>query len=124
MSRFLQYINFSGLIVHQTDKGKKVKLSITDRDTIAKLNNILGAKKYGDHRKPMDNDTFQIVLSSRTKITSEDGREDVTCLRSAIGWRCHGKLLIKPYCFTSTWSDSKEEIKGVLLNATQIHLGV
>ena len=124
MSKFMQHINFSGLVVYQSSGNKKVKISITDRPTVAKLNKILKADKYKDLRTPIQKDIFQIVLGSRTKITSEEGKENISALPAIVGWRVKGKLLIKKYSFKSTWKDNTDElIEGVTLSAVQIHLG-
>ena len=69
------FIKFEGLITYQTLNGKKVKLSITDLDTCAKL-----ARVITKGRTPFNKDTYQIFLTPATKITSEIGREDIECL--------------------------------------------
>ena len=111
-------VKFEGLITYQTTSGK-VKLSITDEGTCAKLARVVKSGK-----KPFDSDTFQIVLTPRTKITSEIGREDSSCLPKLTGWRCCGKLKIKPYKFKSPWRENAGElITGVTLACSEIHLG-
>jgi hypothetical protein len=95
----MQQIKFEGLITYQTESGK-VKLSITDKDTCSKLAHVV---KDGQ-RRSFDDDTYQIVLNTKTKITSEIGKECIDHLPSVIGWRCCGKLKIKPYSFKSAWS--------------------
>jgi len=123
MSKYLQHVKFEGLITYQTYDRKKVKLSITDTDTATKLKKILGVKKYKDLRVPVSKDTYQVILGSRTKITSEDGKEDVDHLPKVVGWRVTGKLLIKKYSFKSTLEPKGELVEGVTLNVVEIHLG-
>jgi hypothetical protein len=118
MARYCQQIKFEGLITYVSD-GKKVKLSITDKETCAKL-----ARVVKDGRKPFDNDTFQVVLSPSTKITSEIGKENISYLPPVVGWRCYGKIKVKPYKFKSSWSDNAGElITGVTLACSEVHLG-
>jgi hypothetical protein len=119
MAQYCQQIKFEGLITYQTTSGK-VKLSITDKDTCAKLARVV---KSGQ-RRPFDDEIFQIVLNTRTKITSEIGKECVDYLPKLIGWRCYGRLKIKHYKFNSKWEDNTGElITGVTLACTEIHLG-
>lgn len=119
MAKYCQQIKFEGLITYKTTSGK-VKLSITDKDTCAKLARVV---KDG-HRRPFDDDTYQIVLTPRTKITSEIGKENIDYLPSVIGWRCYGKLKVKPYSFSSKWTENAGElITGVSLVCSEIHLG-
>jgi hypothetical protein len=119
MARYCQHIKFEGMVTYQTSSGK-VKLSITDKDTCAKLSRVV----QDGQRTPFDDDTFQIVLTSRTKITSEIGKESVNYLPKLTGWRVVGKLKIKPYSFKSAWNENAGElITGVTLSCTEIHLG-
>ena len=113
-------IKFEGLICYQTLKGRNVKLSITDEDTCAKL-----ARVITKGRTPFNKDMYQILLTPTTKISSEIGREDISCLpKSVIGWRVTGKLKNKKYSFKSTWAENDDQlIGGCTLIATEIHMG-
>ena len=111
-------INFSGIITYQTSDGK-VKLSIVDKPTCEKLGRVV---KTG--RKPFDDETFQIVLNSKTIIISGVGRWDYEYLPKLIGWRCTGKLKVKKYSFKSTWSENSGDlVEGVSLACLSLHAG-
>jgi len=119
-------INFEGLVTHTSNKGKFVRLSILDDKVAKKINKILKQKKYTGHRNPIDmgNDTFVVVLSNKTKITSEEGIQHVELLPKIVGWRVKGKLSIKKYKFKSHFASNEGKvIQGVTLNASKIHLG-
>ena len=113
------YIKFNGLVTYQTTKGRNVKLSITDEETCATL-----ARVITTGRTPFSKDTYQIVLTPTTKITSEIGREDIECLPEVVGWRVTCKLKVKKYSFKSTWAENLGElVEGCTLVATEIHMG-
>ena len=114
-------VNIKGLITHQTNE-YKIKLSVFDGETAQKIRNIM-KHKIG-HRIPLHDDTYQIMLSNTTKITSKAGREDIECLPRVIGWRCVGKVNISSYKFKSKFGENRGEVvEGVVLRCTSIHLG-